>query len=327
MKHTTKLSISISLFLFLAVLFAFGYKYTSENINTEYAPDYYENMIAAPYIPQTISFAGEEVPVEIYWVREALDKELIINCYQHSRTLQIFKKSGRYFPVIEKILEEEGVPKDFKYLCVAESGLDNVVSPAEASGFWQFIETTGRNYGLEINTEVDERYDVEKATRAACRYLKGCKERLGSWSMAAAAYNMGEAGVVSASENQQTNSYWELHLNQETARYLYRILSYKLIFENPRQYGITLKNADLYYPVPCVEITVNSTIPDLYLFAREHNILYRELKSLNPWLRSTKLTVKTKTYTIKIPQKTKLLYQYLYKDLKNPFELLGDTLF
>jgi len=327
MKHKATIYISISLFLFLGFFVAFGDKHTPENFNPEDGPEYYENMIATPYIPKTISFAEEDVPVDVYWVREAMDKELIINCYQHSRTLQIFKKSGRYFPVIEKILEEEGVPKDFKYLCVAESGLDNVVSPAAASGFWQIIETTGKSSGLEINAEVDERYHIEKSTRAACRYLKGCRERLGSWSLAAAAYNMGEAGVNNAINKQQTNSYWELYLNSETARYLYRAISYKLIFEAPRQYGIILKNSDLYYPIPCDEVEVKSTIPDLYIFAKEHNILYRELKELNPWLRDSKLTVKGQNYIIKIPQKSKLKYQYLYKDLKNPLELLGDTVF
>jgi len=327
MKQKTAIDGSIILLLLFGFFFAYGDGRQIQNIDLDEAPEFYENVIAAPYVPKNISFAGEKVPADIYWVREALDKELTINCYQHSRTLQIFKKSGRFFPVIEKVLEEEGVPEDFKYLCVAESGLDNVVSPVAASGFWQFMEVTGKSYGLEINSEVDERYDIEKSTRAACRYLKGCKERLGSWSLAAAAYNMGEAGVNTAISNQQTNDYWDLYLNSETARYLYRVISYKLIFEEPQQYGIVLKNADLYYPIPCEEVAVKSTILDLYKFAKEHNILYRELKTLNPWLRDSKLTVRTKNYIIKIPQKSKLNYQYLYKDLKNPFKLLGDTVF
>ena len=327
MKQKTIIDILIFIILLFVFFFAYGDRYQVYNTDLDEAPEFYENMMAAPYIPKNIFFAGEKVPTEIYWVREALDKELTINCYQHSRTLQIFKKSGRYFPIIEKILEEEGVPKDFKYLCVAESGLDNVVSPVAASGFWQFMETTGKSFGLEINSEVDERYDVEKSTRAACRYIKGCKERLGSWSLAAAAYNMGETGISNAISNQKTNDYWNLYLNSETARYLYRIVSYKLLFEKPRQYGIILKNADLYYPIPCEEVVVKSTISDLYEFAGEYNILYRELKTLNPWLKNSKLTVRNKNYIIKIPQKSKLNYQYLYKDLKNPFDLLGDTVF
>ena len=327
MKQKTTVDILILFLLLFVFFFVYGDRYQIQNVDLDEAPQFYENMIATPYIPKNISFAGEEVPIEIYWVREALDKELTINCYQHSRTLQIFKKSGRYFPIIEKILKEEEIPEDFKYLCVAESGLENVVSPVAAAGFWQFMETTGKNYGLEINSEVDERYDIEKATRAACQYIKGCKERLGSWSLAAAAYNMGEAGVGNAISNQQSNDYWDLYLNSETARYLYRIISYKLLFEKPRQYGIVLKNVDLYYPIPYEEVSVKSTILDLYKFAQEHNILYRELKALNPWLRDSKLTVKNKNYIIKIPQKTKLNYQYLYKDLKNPFDLLGDSVF
>ena len=327
MKQKTVIDILVILLLLFVFFFAYGDRYQIHNTNLDEAPEFYENMIAAPYIPKNIFFAEEKVPIEIYWVREALDKELTINCYQHSRTLQIFKRSGRYFPIIEKILKEEGVPEDFKYLCVAESGLDNVISPVAASGFWQFMETTGKSYGLEINSEVDERYNIEKSTRAACRYIKGSKERLGSWSLAAAAYNMGETGVSNAIRNQKTNNYWNLYLNSETARYLYRIISYKLLFENPRQYGIILKNVDLYYPIPCEEVVIKSTIFDLYGFAEEHNILYWELKTLNPWLKNSKLTVKSKNYIIKIPRKSKLNYQYLYKDLKNPFNLLGDTVF
>lgn len=327
MKRKTILLGLLILLLFSGVFFVHAIKQKQGNGNIDNGPLFYQNRIAAPYIPAKVDFAGENVPLDIYWVREALDNELIINCYQHSKTLRIFKRSGRYFPVIEKILAEEGVPEDFKYLCVAESGLENLISPASAYGYWQFLEGTGKSYGLEINQEVDERYHLEKSTRAACRYLKGCKERLGSWTLAAAAYNMGENGIGRAIKNQGTNVYWDLLLNNETARYLYRIISYKLIFEDPQEYGIIMTNADLYYPVPSKEIEITASIPDLYKFAEENSILYRELKTLNPWLRDSKLTVKSKTYKIKIPEKSKMHYYYLYKNLENPHCLIGDTVF
>lgn len=260
----------------------------------------------APFIPTELEFAGESVPVDIYWVYEGLDKELIISTYQHSLTLLSLKRSARFFPIIEKILAEEAIPEDFKYLCVAESNLQNVISPAKATGYWQFMETTGRRYGLEINDEIDERYDLEKSTRAACQFLKDLKKKFGSWSLCAAAYNMGETGLQKNLDRQRCNNYWDLLLNAETARYVYRILSYKLIFERPYQYNFSLKNDDIYYPIPYKEITITEPIPDLYQFAAEQNITYRELKELNPWLRSsTLLKVKTKSYQIKVPQKSK----------------------
>ncbi len=260
----------------------------------------------APFIPSELEFAGEPVPLDIYWVYEGLDRELIISTYQHSVTMLSLKRSTRFFPTIEKILAEEKIPDDFKYLCVAESNLQNVVSPAKATGCWQFMESTGRKYGLEINDEIDERYDLEKSTRAACRFLKDLKQKFGSWSLCAAAYNMGENGLERNLTNQTCNNYWDLLLNAETARYVYRILSYKLIFEKPYQYNFHLKNDDFYYPIPCKEITISEPIQDLYQFATEHGITYRELKEHNPWLRSsTLLKVKTKSYQVKIPKKSK----------------------
>lgn len=265
--------------------------------------NYYNNVLAIPPLPDELYFAGEKVPLENYWVREALDRELTAICYHHSTTLLCLKRAGRYFPTIEKILDEEKMHADFKYLCVAESGLANVVSPAKAAGFWQFLSATGKTYGLEINAEVDERYHLEKSTRAACRYLKNAKGQLGSWALAAAAYNMGEAGVRNQMNLQSLNNYWDLYLNSETARYLYRILAYKLVFENPHIYGVHISNEQKYQPINSKEVTVSTTIPDLYNFCQKHNITYRELKELNPWLRSTKLTVINNTYSIKIPTK------------------------
>ena len=301
---------------------------TDEKINEEVKiPEYYNNTLATPYVPAELSFAGEKVPMDIYWVHENLEKELIIIAYQHSKTLHTFKRSPRFFPVIEKILKEEGVPEDFKYLCVAESNLENVISPAKATGYWQFLESTGKSFGLTINEDVDERYDLEKSTRAACKYLRGCKGRLGSWALAAAAYNMGEAGLSKNMEKQQTNIYWDLYLNQETSRYLYRILAYKMIFEYPQQYGVKLCKADLYYPVPFKEYKVEEAIPDLYKFAQNQGVTYLELKTLNPWLRNSKLTIGAQQYTIKLPEKPKTKFTELFNNVDKPCELLGDSMF
>ena len=273
----------------------------------------YNNIIASPYIPEQLTFAGEEVPLEIYWVRERLDRELINVVYQHSRTLQTWKRTPCFFPVIEQILKEEGVPDDFKYLCVAESNLENVISPAKATGYWQFLESTGKSFGLQITPEVDERYHLEKSTKAACQYLKGSKNNLGNWALAAAAYNMGEGNLKKSTVSQQTNEYWDMYLNQETSRYLYRILAYKIVFENPEKYGLRVRKNEFYYPVPCNEIIINKNIPDLELFALEHGITYLELKMLNPWLRNSKLTVSANSYTLKIPKKSKNSYLELLR--------------
>lgn len=292
----------------IALIFVCGFLISRNHIlakETEQlkANSYYSNVLAVPPLPDKLEFAGEEVPLDNYWVREGLDRELTAICYQHSSTLLCIKRAARYFPTLEKILKEEGVPEDIKYLCVTESCLSNAISSAKAVGFWQFIEATGKNYGLEITNEVDERYHVEKSTQAACRYLKGSKNRLGSWSLAAAAYNMGEGGVSKQMKNQDINNYWDMYFNPETARYVYRILAYKLIFENPHIYGVHVADEEKYQPIPYEEVEVSTTIPDMYVFCKEHNMNYRELKELNPWLRAPKLTVANKTYTIKVPKK------------------------
>lgn len=272
----------------------------------------YKNNLATPPTPKKITFCEENVPIDIYWVKEGIEKELIIHCYQHSKTIQTFKRSTRFFPEIDKILQEEGVPLDMKYLCVAESNLENVVSPAKASGYWQFMDPTGRSYGLEINAFVDERYHIEKSTRAACSYLKALKQKFGSWTLAAAAYNMGENGLQRNISEQGISSYWDLYLNTETSRYLSRIISYKLMFEDRNQYDIQIKHSEYYQPIPYKEITVDTSISNLMDFAKSQNILYRELKELNPWLRSKELQNKGKSYILRIPLKSGYKYEELF---------------
>ncbi len=252
--------------------------------------------------PETLSFSGEPVPADQYPVRESFDRELLVNTYWQSSTLLLLKRANRWFPVIEPILAEYGVPDDFKYLALIESGLMNVVSPAGATGFWQILQGTGRDLGLEINDYVDERYHPEKSTRAACKYLLDAKERYGSWTMAAAAYNIGNSRLRRIVENQRVHNYYDLFLNEETARYVFRILAVKTIFEDPEAAGFFLREEDLYPPLSYHTVAVDTTIDDLVDFAFAHNTTYRALRELNPWLRSYELPNRSgKAYEIKIP--------------------------
>ncbi len=291
----------------------------TETDNSSFSSRY---CLSNPPIPQAIQFAGEKVPVDRYDVREALDRELLVNVYWQSNLLLFCKRAYRYFPVIEPILEKEGIPEDFKYLALIESGLTNIVSPAKAAGFWQFMKETGLSHGLEITDEVDERYHLEKATLAACQYLKKSYAQHGSWLSAAAAYNMGDNGLKRNITSQKTSSYWDLLLNEETARYVYRILAAKIILSNPQDYGVNLRIVDLYQPLQVKTIEIDTTITSLVDFAIAQGITYKQLKSFNPWLRSDKLTNKLgKKYMIVIPKKEYILYEDQVKHI-NPNDML-----
>ena len=260
--------------------------------------------LSSPPIPDTLLFADENVPIGRYDVREALDRELLVNIYWQSNILLFCKRAYRYFPVIEPILKKEGIPDDFKYLALIESGLTNVISPAKATGFWQFMKETAISHGLEINDEVDERYHLEKSTLAACQYLKRSYKQQGSWVSAAAAYNMGDGGLKQNIAKQKNSSYWDLLLNEETSRYIYRILAAKLILSDPKLYGINLQITDLYQPLQIKQIEIDTSIANLVDFAISQGITYKQLKNFNPWLRSDKLTNKQgKKYSIDIPKK------------------------
>jgi len=243
-------------------------------------------------IPDEVSFAGELVPAHIFYVREQLDRELTVNTYWHSSSLLMLKRATRWFPLIEPILQQQGIPDDFKYLALIESGLLNVVSPSGAAGYWQFLEKTGKEYGLIITKEVDERYHAEKATRAACDYLNKSYAKFGNWTLVAASYNAGQKRIEDAVSKQYSRDFYELHVNDETSRYIYRILAMKYICRNPILYGFKLEPGDYLKPHNLQFIPVTQTISDLPAFARSHKISYRMLKELNPWLRSDKLTVK-----------------------------------
>ncbi|MFC2080119.1 lytic transglycosylase domain-containing protein [Bacteroidota bacterium] len=252
-------------------------------------------------IPKNLTFSDEKVPLHFFDVRESLDRELLSNTFFHSQTIRLIKLSGRYFPQIESILAERGIPDDFKYLAIAESGFENAVSPAGAVGFWQIKKGTGGDYGLEINDEVDERYHLEKATIAACSYIEESYEKYGSWTMAAASYNIGRRGIDRQIERQQQDDYYELLLYEETARYLFRILAFKIILENPEDYGFHLSRQDLYRPISYKTVELEGAVENFADFAIEHNTSYKLLKLLNPWLRDNKLTnSKGKKYEIRI---------------------------
>jgi len=253
-------------------------------------------------IPKHLSFAGEAVPLDLFYVKEALDRELSVNTYWHSSTLQIIKRSHRWFPVIDTILEAYGVPADFKYLAVIESGLANVVSPANAVGFWQFLKGTAKDFGLEVNREVDERYHIEKSTEAACKYLLKSYEKYGNWALVAASYNAGTSGIQRLRDKQKVRSFYDMLVAEETSRYLYRILAMKLIFENPENYGFYITPGQCYQPIPYHTIEVTGKMNDWADFAKVHGISYKLLKYFNPWLRQTDLkNRRNTTYFIKIP--------------------------
>lgn len=272
---------------------------SNQNSSTANLPQ----QIRAVDLNRSFDFAGEPLPMENDDVRERLDRELLRNSYYHSSTILNLKRMTRYFPVIESILAEEGVPQDMKYLAVAESSLSNAVSPSGAKGVWQFMKGTGKEYGMEINAEVDERYNLEIATRAACKYLKSKKERFGSWTLAAAAYNMGPSRLSSEMKVQRGKSYYDLNLNQETMKYVFRIVALKEIMSRPEDFGFYIESHEKYMPLESINIRVDKTIENLGDFAKKNGISYRTLKRYNPWLVSTRLPNKSrKNYLIKIPK-------------------------
>ena len=254
-------------------------------------------------IAENYSFAGETVTLDEHDLRERMDKELLVNTYWQSNTMLMIKRSNKYFPTIERILKEEGVPDDFKYLAVIESGLENVNSPVGAKGFWQIMKTTGREMGLEVNSNVDERYHIENATRVACTYLKKAKKKLGSWTLAAASYNRGITGINRLLEKQQAETYYDLLLNSETRRYVFRILAMKEILSNPTRYGFVFEVQDLYTKIPVYTVEVDTAISNIARFAKTMGINYKQMKIHNPWLLQNHLNNKSrKLYHIKLPK-------------------------
>jgi membrane-bound lytic murein transglycosylase D len=254
-------------------------------------------------LKEKYSFAGEWLPIQNFDVRERLERELSVNAYWHSNTVLCIKAAQRYFPIIEKALREYNIPEDFKYIPVIETSLRNETSPAGARGIWQFMKPVAEQYKLEVSEEVDERYHFEKATQAACQHILRYKQRFGSWTLAAAAYNAGEGNIHKELQRQGEDSYYDMNVNDETSRYLFRLVAMKEIIEHPEEYGFFIQPDEKFKAIPTRKIEVKQSIPNLGEWARTNGTSYRMLKSLNPWLRGATLTQRPgKNYWIEIPR-------------------------
>ena len=293
--------LSIIFITLLSITF-FNAVYISDVPSEKNTADSY--TIKALKIPDELTFAGEKVPTELYDIKERMDRELLVNTYWQSNGLLLIKRAHKYFPVIEPMLKKYGIPDDFKYLAVAESGLENNSSSAGAAGFWHFLKSSAKEYGLEVNQNVDERYNLEKATKVAADYLKKSKKRFGTWTLAAAAYNAGNARIARNLKKQQVTDYYDLLLNSETSRYVLRIVALKEVLSYPKKYGFEFEKEDLYTSPATRTVKVDTVITNIASFAKGINTNYKELKLHNAWLRENKLNNKSrKLYKITIPIK------------------------
>tara|TARA_B110000196_G_scaffold286528_1_gene270289 strand:- start:145 stop:1047 length:903 start_codon:yes stop_codon:yes gene_type:complete len=293
--------LSIIFITILSITF-FNAVYISDVPSEKNTADSY--TIKALKIPDELTFAGEKVPTELYDIKERMDRELLVNTYWQSNGLLLIKRAHKYFPIIEPMLKKYGIPDDFKYLAVAESGLENNSSSAGAAGFWHFLKSSAKEYGLEVNQNVDERYNLEKATKVAADYLKKSKKRFGTWTLAAAAYNAGNARIARNLKKQQVTDYYDLLLNNETSRYVLRIVALKEVLSYPKKYGFEFEKEDLYTSPATRTVKVDTVITNIASFAKGFNTNYKELKLHNAWLRENKLNNKSrKLYKITIPIK------------------------
>ncbi|HCB63503.1 MAG: hypothetical protein A2W93_08510 [Bacteroidetes bacterium GWF2_43_63] len=322
------IGVILSLVLIIAGMQIF--MFSAINNNSRNPDEQYFSMsrqtvkVFQPFIPDSLTFCGEKVPTDHLIVRERLEREIMANMYWHSHTILLLKRSGRFFPIIEPLLKSNGVHDDIKFLAMCESELTNAASPAGAKGFWQFLQKTGLEYGLEITSQVDERNNLEKATIAACKYIKASLSRFGTYSMAAASYNMGSGGLQQKVTEQKSNDYYSLFLNEETSRYVYRILALKLIYDHPLTYGFFIRNKDIYQPVKIKYVSVSASIPDLAVWAKENEVSYLELRYLNPWLISNSLTVSSgKSYQIALP--ISMSYSKSLDEIDEPYTIFQDS--
>ncbi len=306
LAKTKKILLALGGYLVLLLLLQlFNFSAPGSDEEAKYS-DYFVNHMKTfgLHLPEKLDFAGEPVPLNDFSIMESLDRELLVNTYWQSQTLLLFKRANRWFPVIEPLLKQNGIPEDFKYIAVVESGLTNLVSPAKATGYWQLIGETAKTYGLRIDQEVDERYSMEKSTQAACLYFKEAYAKLKNWTLVAASYNMGINGIQSQLDFQRVSGYYDLFLNEETSRYIFRILAVKEILSHPATYGFILRKNDLYPPLQTRQLTVNAPIKNLAEFALDNGISYKVLKLLNPWLRGSSLNnEQAETYSISLPRK------------------------
>lgn len=322
----------IAFLIIIGILILTNVIFISTRIFTEKANEYdryfdvqkQSYRIFQPYIPDSIQLFGEKVPIDHIMVRENLERELISVMYWHSRTMLILKRANRFFPMIEPILKENGIPDDFKYLAIAESELSTPISPAGATGYWQFMKETARQYGLEVSNFVDERNHIILSTRAACKYFKDLRNQYGSYTLAAAVYNAGPKKIQEYINTQQTKNYYFLFMNEETSRYIYRIIAYKLICENPTRYGFYLRHKDVYQPWQGKWIEIDTAITDIVKWAQQFNLTYAELKYFNPWIKDFSLPAPSgKKYFFFIPSERK--FNNYIRNLKEPDKIVGDT--
>lgn len=300
------------------LLFSFGLLIACQENNSAKDPEnsapkeaQFHNAVVFPKLPEKMTFAGQEISLEDEDVRERLDREVLMTAYYQSAFVGALKRANRYFPMIERILKEEGIPDDFKYLAIIESNLQQAVSPVGAQGFWQFMPKTAKMYHLEMSNEVDMRLDIEKSTHAACAYLRDAHNDLNDWILATASYNRGVAGVQDDMEWQDSEHYFDTHQNSETGRYVFRLLATKLIFENPEAYGYYPKEMELYEPFKIKRVVVNETISNLSDWSLDQGFNIKILRKLNPWILTTHLTVKKgKKYTIILPAESENLKPY-----------------
>jgi membrane-bound lytic murein transglycosylase D len=288
--------------LFIIFSVTYGFKGSGNSSSEVYPSDTLASN--KPYdLPENVIFAGERMPLENFDTRESLEREILTSAYRHSSTILIIKRANRYLPVIEKILKENDIPDDFKYLAAAESEYSNMISPAGATGLWQIMQETGKEEGMEINTIVDERYSIEKSTQFACEYFRKSYQRFGNWTLAAASYNGGRAAIDEQVSIQKQYNYYDLLLTDETARYIFRAVAYKLIIEDPDSYGFKITSDQLYPELKYYEVKVDTAVTDFSEFAKQFGTNYKMLKFLNPWLRKPYLTPKPgKAYSIKITE-------------------------
>ncbi|MGV3613426.1 MAG: lytic transglycosylase domain-containing protein [Fluviicola sp.] len=302
------------IFLFLSLILLASCQ--SEAVKEQKKEAKHQEAVAAsavvfPDLPQSMEFAGTTIDLRDEDLRERLDREVLMTAYYQSAWVGAIKRANRYFPEIERILKEEGIPNDFKYLAIIESNLQQAVSPVGAQGFWQFMPATAKLYDLKMDAEIDERLNIEKSTHAACQYLKDAHRTLNDWVMTTASYNRGVGGVIDDMEWQETEHYFDTYQNSETGRYVFRLLATKLIYENPEAYGFYPDKMELYEPFKVQKVVVEETIPNLALWANEQGFNIKILRKLNPWLKTTKLTVKGgQKFTLLLPTASENLKPY-----------------
>jgi len=301
MKNVSPLNIVFSLVLIVFIFINATSDKTITYTGPKYTSDTYK--IKAIKLPENLNFAGELIPINKPDIRERMDRELLVNTYWQSNGLLLIKRASKYFPIITPILKKNGIPEDFKYLAVIESGLLNATSPKGAKGFWQLMKATAKENKLEVNSNVDERYNLELSTQVACDYFLRAKEKFGTWTLAAASYNNGISGIARKIKAQRVTNYYDLLVGDETARYIPRLIAVKEILSHPEKYGFIFDATDLYYPTPTYKVMVDTPIHNMALFSQHFDINYKTLKLHNPWLRENHLNNRSrKKYTIKLPK-------------------------